>query len=52
MNRLETHMGGFDQPLWDFHEALRAQTRVYITATFASMIGVGGMAFGAAALIA
>ncbi|MFQ5524607.1 MAG: hypothetical protein ACE5F5_13725, partial [Acidimicrobiia bacterium] len=51
MDRLEELMVKFDQRLWDFHEALRAQTRVYITAMVSTMIGVGALAFGAAALV-
>ncbi|MEX1037528.1 MAG: hypothetical protein WDZ96_01575 [Acidimicrobiia bacterium] len=51
MDRMESLMVTFDERLWAFHEALRSQTRVYMTATVSSMMGVGGLAFAAAALI-
>ena len=51
MDRIETLMAKFDERLWEFHEALRSQTRTYVTATVSSMMGVGGLAFAAAAFI-
>jgi predicted nuclease with TOPRIM domain len=51
MGRLEGLMVKFDERLWDFHEALRAQTRVYITAMVSTRVGVGALAFAAAALM-
>ncbi|MGH8946861.1 MAG: hypothetical protein ACRDVL_12035 [Acidimicrobiia bacterium] len=58
MDRLETRMDGLESRMekledrvWDLHEVLRAQTRVYLTATVSSMLGVGSLAFTAAALL-
>jgi chromosome segregation ATPase len=51
MDRMESLMVKFDERLWEFHEALRSQTRTYVTATVSSMMGVGGLAFAAAAFI-
>jgi predicted nuclease with TOPRIM domain len=51
MDRMESMMVKFDERLWDFHEALRSQTRTYVMATVSSMMGVGGLAFAAAAFI-
>ncbi|MGF1618845.1 MAG: hypothetical protein ACFCU2_13730 [Acidimicrobiia bacterium] len=48
---LKSAMGKFDERLWEFHGALRSQTRTFVTATVSSMIGVGGLAFAAAAYI-
>ena len=48
---VEQNMERFETRLWDFHEALRAQTRIYITAMLGSMVGVAGIAFAAAALV-
>lgn len=44
MNRLESLMVKFDERLWEFHGALRSQTRTFVTATVSSMMGVGGLA--------
>lgn len=51
IGRLEKRMDQFEERLWDFHEALRAQTRIYVTTTVSSMFGVAGFAFGAAVLL-
>lgn len=51
MDRMESLMVRFDERLWEFHGALRSQTRTFVTATVSSMIGVGGLAFAAAAWI-
>jgi hypothetical protein len=51
MDRMESLMVKFDERLWEFHEVLRSQTRTYVTATVSSMMGVGGLAFAAAAFI-
>lgn len=51
IDRLETSIDKVDDRLWNLHEALRTQTRVYITATVSSMIGVGALSFAAAALV-
>ena len=48
---LKASMVKLDERLWEFHGALRAQTRTFVTATVSSMIGVGGLAFAAAAFI-
>lgn len=48
---LKSSMVKFDERLWEFHGALRSQTRTFVTATVSSMIGVGGLAFAAAAFI-
>jgi predicted nuclease with TOPRIM domain len=51
MDRMESLMVKFDERLWEFHGALRSQTRTFVTATVSSMMGVGGLAFAAATLI-
>jgi hypothetical protein len=51
MDRMESLMVTFDERLWEFHGALRSQTRTFVTATVSSMMGVGGLAFAAAAFI-
>jgi hypothetical protein len=51
MDRMESLMVMFDERLWEFHGALRSQTRTFVTATVSSMMGVGGLAFAAAAFI-
>jgi predicted nuclease with TOPRIM domain len=51
MDRMESLMVKFDERLWEFHGALRSQTRTYVTATVSSMMGVGGLAFAAAAFM-
>ena len=43
MDKLDQRMDKFDDRLWDIQEAIRAQTRTYITAMVAAMIGVGGI---------
>jgi chromosome segregation ATPase len=48
---MKSSMVKFDERLWEFHGALRSQTRTFVTATVSSMIGVGGLAFAAAAFI-
>lgn len=48
---LKSSMVKFDERLWEFHGALRSQTRTFVTATVSSMIGVGGLAFAAAAFV-
>jgi hypothetical protein len=48
---MKSSMVKFDERLWEFHGALRSQTRTFGTATVSSMIGVGGLAFAAAAFI-
>jgi chromosome segregation ATPase len=48
---MKSSMVKFDERLWEFHGALRSQTRAFVTATVSSMIGVGGLAFAAAAFI-
>ncbi len=48
---LKSLMVKFDERLWEFHGALRSQTRTFVTATVSSMIGVGGLAFAAAAFV-
>lgn len=48
---LEKTMERFDQRLWEFHEALRAQTRIYATIVVTAMLGVGSLSFAAAALL-
>jgi chromosome segregation ATPase len=51
MEGLETRMEKLEDRVWDLHEALRAQTRIYLTATVGSMFGVGSLAFAAAGLL-
>lgn len=51
MADMKSSMAKFDERLWEFHGALRSQTRTFVTATVSSMIGVGGLAFAAAAFI-
>jgi chromosome segregation ATPase len=48
---MKSSMVKLDERLWEFHGALRSQTRTFVTATVSSMIGVGGLAFAAAAFI-
>lgn len=51
MDRMELLMASFDQSLWELRGTLRSQTRILFTATLCAMIGVGGLAFVAAAFI-
>jgi hypothetical protein len=51
MDTLEKLMEKFDARLWDFHAALRAQTRVFATIVVTAMLGIGSLAFAAAALL-
>lgn len=51
MGRLEENMEKFDGRLWDFHSALRAQTRVFATIVVTAMLGIGSLSFAAAALL-
>ncbi len=48
---MKSLMVKFDERLWEFHGALRSQTRTFVTATVSSMMGVGGLAFAAAAFM-
>ncbi len=51
MASLAKRMDRVEERLWDFHEALRAQTRIFVTTTVSAMFGVAGFAFGAALLL-
>ena len=41
--RLDGRMDKFEDRLWDLHEAIRAQARVYVTAIVGGMIGLAGV---------
>lgn len=41
--RLDGRMEQFEERLWDLHEAIRAQARVYVTAIVGGMIGLAGV---------
>jgi septal ring factor EnvC (AmiA/AmiB activator) len=41
--RLDGRMEKFEDRLWDLHEAIRAQARVYVTAIIGGMIGLAGV---------
>ncbi len=43
MDKLDQRMDKFDDRLWEIQETIRAQTRTYITAMVAAVIGVGGI---------
>jgi hypothetical protein len=51
MDSLDQRMEKFEKHLWDFHGALRAQTRIFATITVTAMLGVGSLVLGAAALL-
>jgi septal ring factor EnvC (AmiA/AmiB activator) len=41
--RLDGRMDKFEDRLWDLHEAIRAQARVYVTAIVGGMVGLAGV---------
>lgn len=51
MDGLDQRMEKFEDRLWDLHEALRVQTRVYATIVVTAMLGVGSLSFAAATLL-
>jgi hypothetical protein len=51
IDRLDQRMEKFEGHLWDFHGALRGQTRIVATITVTAMLGVGTLVLGAVALM-
>lgn len=51
IDRIDQRMEKFEAHMWDFHGALRAQTRIFATITVSAMLGVGTLVLGVAALL-
>ncbi len=51
MDRMERLMERFDDRLYDFHGALREQTRVFVASSVGTMITLSIVVFGAARLM-